>query len=438
MTNYGSDASNTPDFAFEPPTMGDSANTTDSFDSFVPNSIKTPTYGTPLNQTVSPTGFSSHTMGYPSNANLYHHMGSFSNSSFSTASGSSFSTTDNLPAISRDFVRPSSSETRRPATAGGALQSGANPFKMPSSVGTARFHRSSDGAAPGMDSLAESDNLFSNPDPFASPDEALSGTPVFKQPPSHTDLTLSNQSGHPNDKRANESQFPSLNAQMPWGSSSNSNSTPEQDSNGNSPHSAYPLASAPPHVVNFGGFFSSNPHSQNQQLQRGNNSIGFTGRPQTSDGLPSYGHLQQSSGGAGVPLPSARTIVDQIDPSTIASGYPFSNPALGLGTRDNRSASLGEIHPGPNAFPGRHYSMSGLDKFQPPKEEKEEQSPSDMTFVTLGGPTPKKRPRRRFDEIERLYSCGWMGCEKSYGTLNHLNAHVAMQKHGEKRLPSGK
>lgn len=49
---------------------------------------------------------------------------------------------------------------------------------------------------------------------------------------------------------------------------------------------------------------------------------------------------------------------------------------------------------------------------------------------------PRKRPRRRFDEIERLYTCKWPGCQKSYGTLNHLNAHVAMQKHGSKRSPA--
>lgn len=54
---------------------------------------------------------------------------------------------------------------------------------------------------------------------------------------------------------------------------------------------------------------------------------------------------------------------------------------------------------------------------------------------TSGG--PRKRPRRRYDEIERLYACNWPGCQKSYGTLNHLNAHVAMQKHGPKRSPGG-
>ncbi|CAO1637504.1 unnamed protein product [Sympodiomycopsis kandeliae] len=45
----------------------------------------------------------------------------------------------------------------------------------------------------------------------------------------------------------------------------------------------------------------------------------------------------------------------------------------------------------------------------------------------------KKRPRRKFGEIDRMYKCGYKGCEKAYGTLNHLNAHVALQSHGVKR-----
>jgi hypothetical protein len=37
-----------------------------------------------------------------------------------------------------------------------------------------------------------------------------------------------------------------------------------------------------------------------------------------------------------------------------------------------------------------------------------------------------------------MYKCGWQGCEKAYGTLNHLNAHVTMQAHGQKRTPEGR
>ncbi|CAO1617568.1 unnamed protein product [Jaminaea pallidilutea] len=45
----------------------------------------------------------------------------------------------------------------------------------------------------------------------------------------------------------------------------------------------------------------------------------------------------------------------------------------------------------------------------------------------------RKRPRRAYEEIDRMYLCQWPGCNKSYGTLNHLNAHVALQGHGAKR-----
>ncbi|GAA6019137.1 hypothetical protein JCM11491_002860 [Sporobolomyces phaffii] len=56
-------------------------------------------------------------------------------------------------------------------------------------------------------------------------------------------------------------------------------------------------------------------------------------------------------------------------------------------------------------------------------------------FVQQAGATTK-RPRRRFDEIERLYNCDYPGCTKSYGTLNHLNSHKTMQKHGPKSTPA--
>ncbi|SRR6266702_1190940 len=59
------------------------------------------------------------------------------------------------------------------------------------------------------------------------------------------------------------------------------------------------------------------------------------------------------------------------------------------------------------------------------------------SFVSLPGNAVRKRPRRRYDEIERLYHCSWTGCTKSYGTLNHLNAHIVMQRHGNKRTPGG-
>lgn len=60
----------------------------------------------------------------------------------------------------------------------------------------------------------------------------------------------------------------------------------------------------------------------------------------------------------------------------------------------------------------------------PPQEPE-----NNKAYSFVPGATQKKRPRRKYHEIERLYPCSYPGCTKSYGTLNHLNAHVAMQKH---------
>ena len=57
------------------------------------------------------------------------------------------------------------------------------------------------------------------------------------------------------------------------------------------------------------------------------------------------------------------------------------------------------------------------------------------SFVPLPGAQQQKRPRKRYDEIVRIYHCNFPNCSKAYGTLNHLNAHVTMQKHGPRRTP---
>lgn len=73
----------------------------------------------------------------------------------------------------------------------------------------------------------------------------------------------------------------------------------------------------------------------------------------------------------------------------------------------------------------------------PPGTRRDAANGKTYSFVALPGNAVKKRPRRRYDEIERLYQCSWPDCTKAYGTLNHLNAHVTMQKHGSKRSPTG-
>ncbi|KAI4226524.1 MAG: hypothetical protein L6R36_003120 [Xanthoria steineri] len=84
---------------------------------------------------------------------------------------------------------------------------------------------------------------------------------------------------------------------------------------------------------------------------------------------------------------------------------------------------------GPYSSPGSAVSAGGQVATAGPR------SGQVYSFVPIPGAQQHKRPRRRYEEIERMYKCGWHGCEKAYGTLNHLNAHVTMQSHGNKRTP---
>lgn len=104
----------------------------------------------------------------------------------------------------------------------------------------------------------------------------------------------------------------------------------------------------------------------------------------------------------------------------------------GTGTSTSSSAPLSAIPCSPRSIP--HHLQRSLSNSHGPGDSIDRKT---YSFVALPGNAVKKRPRRRYDEIERLYQCSWPDCNKSYGTLNHLNAHVTMQKHGQKRSPNG-
>ncbi|KAG6810890.1 hypothetical protein H0H92_009920 [Tricholoma furcatifolium] len=115
-------------------------------------------------------------------------------------------------------------------------------------------------------------------------------------------------------------------------------------------------------------------------------------------------------------------------------------PDFTFGPRGPYSPSAENFY-GPSP-PGTGTSSSSLGPLSPltdPFGHDMSRDPNSKTysFVALPGNAVKKRPRRRYDEIERLYQCSFPECNKAYGTLNHLNAHVTMQKHGPKRQPSG-
>ncbi|EIW79332.1 hypothetical protein CONPUDRAFT_107631 [Coniophora puteana RWD-64-598 SS2] len=129
------------------------------------------------------------------------------------------------------------------------------------------------------------------------------------------------------------------------------------------------------------------------------------------------------SGGEGSPgltlagVGAYPTYTDDYGPSPPGTGTSTSSSVLG-----NRSLADQKSHQ------HQHSGSSGSAGGTPNSKQ--------YSFVALPGNAVRKRPRRRYDEIERLYQCSWPGCTKAYGTLNHLNAHVTMQKHGSKRSPN--
>lgn len=68
--------------------------------------------------------------------------------------------------------------------------------------------------------------------------------------------------------------------------------------------------------------------------------------------------------------------------------------------------------------------------YYPPSSEIDQRDEHRIySFMPLESVFQQKRPRRKFNEIERLYQCNFYNCTKAYGTLNHLNAHISMQEH---------
>ncbi|KAK7443461.1 hypothetical protein VKT23_015634 [Stygiomarasmius scandens] len=112
-----------------------------------------------------------------------------------------------------------------------------------------------------------------------------------------------------------------------------------------------------------------------------------------------------------------RCVWSDTDPRHFVCSYCRS-PAASIYTRhhEDASAAANDVSADPRSLTDPYNSKT-------------------YSFIALPGNTVQKRPRRRYNELERLYQCSWPDCTKTYATLNHLNAHVTMQKHGPKRSP---
>lgn len=130
---------------------------------------------------------------------------------------------------------------------------------------------------------------------------------------------------------------------------------------------------------------------------------------------------------------------DTARPDTAVSTYStYSNASTAFaGPSTYHPALYNTVGPHPLAPITPNGSANTRSEAAHPSSDHQPAERADGKFNYIPLPTlTKKRPRRRFEEIERIYDCSYPGCTKAYGTLNHLNAHVSMQKHGPKRLPA--
>ncbi|KAL2020377.1 hypothetical protein VTK56DRAFT_8506 [Thermocarpiscus australiensis] len=165
------------------------------------------------------------------------------------------------------------------------------------------------------------------------------------------------------------------------------------------------------------------------------------------------GTMAQTPTSPSVPMPDGRSHQNPqpvIDPSIAATSPTFPQGQYSPYAPPPQGMAHGYQHPGtPGLYAQARPNWAGYGQQptapispahhvfpQTPTSAPPQGRPNQVySFVPIPGAQQHKRPRRRYEEIERIYKCGWNGCEKGYGTLNHLNAHVTMQGHGQKRSP---
>lgn len=135
-----------------------------------------------------------------------------------------------------------------------------------------------------------------------------------------------------------------------------------------------------------------------------------------------------------LPTTTYNTLTTDTPVNTILPIYSSSSDPLFMDQQQQMFNAAAAVAAG--LTDSHHQLLSMPPSFMDSRQQQRESSVSSTSsdnkvysFVAIPGTNQRKRPRRRYDEIERLYHCSWAGCTKAYGTLNHLNAHVNMQQH---------
>lgn len=295
--------------------------------------------------------------------------------------------------------RPQSMDGRQPEYPQSGLSSPYAPFNGHQSEGSSTDQASAVQYQPGQDYKSSSYHSASaTPDSsYGLPNSARSGS--FPEYIQRSYADGQQQSRYPAGAQSGMAQTSSPSLNMSDGNQNNDHASNNAKSDNDVPIDPSIAQSSPTYPPQH----NYSPYAQQQEMP-----AQYAGQPMTSYGRPewaghyqqpmSYGHSPATTGGAA--------------PNMVAHSIPRP-PAVG---------TYAGAHPGmmyPNVTQGGH-PLSTV-----------------YSFVPIPGAQQHKRPRRRYEEIERMYKCGWNGCEKAYGTLNHLNAHVTMQSHGTKRTPEG-
>lgn len=248
-------------------------------------------------------------------------------------------------------------------------------------------------------------------------------------PSPYPSVSGDNQSEASSADHASAAQYPSNQESRPASYSTSATPTSEY---GAYPQSARSTSSFPEHSLRqyhpasnhnggSGGMAQQTTTSPSMPLQDGRNHQPQQVKsdsdvpidPSIAAPSPTYPHSQYSPYAA--------------PPQDMAHSYPQGAPAGMYGQPRPDWANY--------AHPAGQMSHHPVSYSHPPTSAPPGRPAQVYSFVPIPGAQQHKRPRRRYEEIERMYKCGWNGCEKAYGTLNHLNAHVTMQSHGQKRTP---
>ena len=134
-------------------------------------------------------------------------------------------------------------------------------------------------------------------------------------------------------------------------------------------------------------------------------------------------------------------------PALPPQGAPLMAPGAALmashGAAGGAPSAIGQMG-APGALPAHHMPQPPLVYY--PMAAAPPQYPYPMAPGAPGAPGGDphdyaahearrgRRYRRRYLEIVRLYLCLFPGCDKLYGSLNHLNTHIVTKKHGHRKL----